>query len=188
MAGELFVVSGPSGVGKGTLLAQVLPRLDNIQLSISATTRAPRAGEIDGREYFFLTDAEFDELVRSDGLLEWAKVHTARYGTPKAPVLEALSQGLDEILEIDPQGALQVRSRYPQAHLIFIQPPSLEILAARLRLRGTESSEQMERRLAAVNQEMAQREHYDKVVVNDDLARAAAELYNYILQVRAQKK
>jgi guanylate kinase len=176
MPGNLFVVSGPSGAGKGTLLAQALEGREGFWLSVSATTRPPREGERDGREYFFLTPERFEELVAADGLLEWASVHGNRYGTLRAEVLRRLEEGTDVILEIDPQGAFQVKRSIPSALLIFIEPPSLADLARRLRARGTETEEQIAQRLRNAEREMATRDSYAVVIVNDDLTTAAAEL------------
>lgn len=185
MAGKLIVLSGPSGVGKGTLLARVLPQVGGIRVAVSATTRQPRKGEREGIEYFFLSDQTFDSLIAADGFLEWACVHGARYGTLRDEVMRALADGLDVILEIDPQGARQVKRAYPGAVLLFIAPPSLAELRRRLEGRGTESAEDVERRLMAAEQEMGQTAEYDLVIVNDDLERAVAELSGFIEALRA---
>ncbi|MDR1713853.1 MAG: guanylate kinase [Coriobacteriales bacterium] len=174
--GNLFVVSGPSGAGKGTLLNRVLKDVRGAWLSISATTRNPRAGEVDGVHYFFRTNSEFTELIAADGLLEWAVVHGNYYGTLREEVLRRLAVGIDVILEIDPQGAFQVRQNYPQAILIFIAPPSMEVLEQRLRLRGTETEEQIQTRLKTARLELAQADRYNVTIVNDELDSAAAEL------------
>ena len=176
MTGDLFVVSGPSGAGKGTLLAQVMPKLDNIWLSVSATTRAPRKNEVDGTHYFFISDEEFDGLVSTDGLLEWASVHGERYGTIRSEVEDRLAKGTDVILEIDPQGALQVVSKIPQAVMIFIEPPSIEVLEQRLKKRGTEDGAEIRKRMADSLDELEYRWRYQHVIVNDDLESAAEEL------------
>jgi guanylate kinase len=180
MAGNLYVVSGPSGAGKGTLLALAMQRLDKVWLSVSATTRAPRIGEVEGVEYFFLSDGEFDDLIAVDGLLEWATVHGERYGTIRREVEQRLAQGMDVILEIDPQGAFQVQEKLPQAILIFIMPPSLEVLEQRLRGRGTESEASIKRRMSNAVEELGYRDRYHTVIINDDLAIAAEELYQRI--------
>jgi len=184
MAGKLFVVSGPSGAGKGTLLARVLPELGGIRVAVSATTRLPRSGEVDGTDYYFLSEEKFDSLIAEDGLLEWASVHGARYGTLKSEVLSTLDSGVDVVLEIDTQGARQVKSHYPEAVLVFIEPPSLSELRDRLVKRGTESPEAIKRRIAAAEQEMQATRDYDKVVLNDDLEVAASDLFSYMLSVR----
>jgi guanylate kinase len=182
MTGNLFVVSGPSGVGKGTLVALATQRLGSIWLSVSATTRAPRDGELDGVQYFFLSDEEFDELIAVDGLLEWATVHGERYGTIRKEVMQRLDQGTDVILEIDPQGAFQVKEKLPQATLIFIAPPSLAALEQRLRGRGTEDETSIRRRLSNARAELEYRDRYQVIIVNDELEVAADELYHHIAQ------
>lgn len=180
MTGSLYVVSGPSGAGKGTLLNEVLQKLDGVWLSISATTRSPRAGELDGVQYFFLDNEEFDRLISMDGLLEWATVHGERYGTLRDKVVNYLEQGLDVILEIDPQGAFQVLEHLPQAILIFIAPPSLEVLEQRLVGRATESEASIQRRLADAKEEMGYLDRYHAVVINDTLDVAAEQLYKLL--------
>jgi len=180
MAGRLFVISGPSGVGKGTLVSNIMSRRDGLWLSVSATTRAPRKGEVDGKSYFFLTDEEFDQKIASNGFLEWANVHGKRYGTLREKVVEKISEGVDVILEIDPQGALNVRENYPDAYLIFIAPPSFDDLKARLVGRGTETEEQIERRLQTAKVELEQQKCYNKTLINDDLERATQELLSII--------
>ncbi|MCC6109530.1 MAG: guanylate kinase, partial [Denitrobacterium sp.] len=139
--GNLFVISGPSGAGKGTLVSRVLDRVPDAWVSVSATTRPPREGEVDGTSYFFMTDDQFDDLVARGGFLEWAHVHAHKYGTPLASVKEHIDAGDQVILEIDVQGAFQVREKLPEAHLVFIDVPSEKELLARLRGRGTESED-----------------------------------------------
>ena len=173
---KLFVVSGPSGAGKGTLVARVREQLPNLGLTVSATTRLPREGEIDGSSYYFLTPEEFDRRVEAGDFVEWAHVHGHCYGTLASEVERNLKQGSSLILEIDVQGALQVRDRMPEAVLIFIKPPSLEVLADRLVKRGTETDESLKLRLANAEQELALIDRYDEVVVNDDLDQATADL------------
>jgi guanylate kinase len=175
--GGLFVVAGPSGVGKGTVIRRLLEIAPNVELSVSATTRAPRPGEADGVDYRFVSDEEFDRLIETDALLEWAVIFGHhRSGTPSGPVDEARSRGLDVILEIDVQGAGQVRERAPDATLIFLAPPSLGELERRLRDRRTEDEAQLEGRLSAAREELAQAERFDHVVVNDEVNTAAEEI------------
>jgi len=178
--GRLFIVSGPSGAGKGTLVKQLLARVPRLLLSVSATTREPRPGEVEGRSYRFVTPERFDELVRADGLLEWAEVHGNRYGTPREPVERALAEGVDVVLEIDPQGAAQVRSRMPESVLVFVTAPSVEELRRRLERRGSESEEEVERRLQTALEELRVAGTYDYVVENDDVRRATDALVRIV--------
>lgn len=180
MPGRLFVISGPSGVGKGTLVKNVLSRRGGTWVSVSATTRKPRDGEVDGVSYFFLTDEEFDKRIAEDGFLEWANVHDRRYGTLRSVVEDKLAEGIDVILEIDPQGAFMVREKKPEAYLIFIMPPSFEELEKRLVGRGTETPEQVERRLRTAKLELEQEPCYNVSLVNDDLERATQELLSIL--------
>lgn len=175
--GRVVVLSGPTAVGKGTVMAQLRRRYPEAYVSVSATTRPPRPGEVDGEHYWFLTDEQFDELVATGGLLEWAEVHgAARYGTPRRPVEEAVAAGHTVILEIDLQGARQVKDSWPGAYFIFLAPPSRDELVRRLQGRGTESAEQQERRLRTADEEMAAQDEFDVVVVNDELERTVDKL------------
>ena len=178
--GNLFVVSGPSGAGKGTLLSQVIERIPDAWVSVSATTRSPRPGEIEGVHYFFLDTDHFKSLVEQDGFLEWAQVHDNYYGTLKQSVIDHMNAGDQVILEIDVQGALQGRKALPEAHLAFIEPPSLEELERRLRQRGTETEDVISSRMKTAEVELAQKMEYDVQVVNDDLERAVDELVEVI--------
>ena len=178
--GNLFVLSGPSGAGKGTLVKRVLQRIPDAWVSVSATTRQPRPGEVDGEDYFFLDQPRFDELVSQDGFLEWAHVHGNSYGTLRSRVQERMDEGAQVILEIDVQGAFQVKKAMPEAHLIFIEPPSLEELERRLRGRGTETEEVICKRMKTAEVELAQKMEYDVQVINDELERATDELVSYI--------
>lgn len=178
--GNLFVLSGPSGAGKGTLVKRVLQRVPDAWVSVSATTRQPRPGEVDGRDYFFLGQPRFDELVSQGGFLEWAHVHGNSYGTLRSRVQDRIDHGSQVILEIDVQGAFQVKKAMPEAHLIFIEPPSLEELERRLRGRGTETEEVICNRMKTAEVELARKMEYDVQVVNDELERATEELVSYI--------
>lgn len=178
--GNLFVLSGPSGAGKGTLVARLLERVPSCWVSVSATTRAPRPGEVDGIHYFFMGRTAFSQLVAEGGFLEWAQVHDNCYGTLRSRVQEHIDAGDQVILEIDVQGAFQVREAMPNAHLVFIEPPSLEELERRLRGRGTETEEVIAKRMKTAQVELAQKMEYDVQVVNDDLERATEELVSYV--------
>jgi guanylate kinase len=174
---RLTVLSGPSGVGKGTVVAEVRRRHPEVWVSVSVTTRRPRAGEIDGVDYHFVDDDEFDRLVAQGELLEWAVVHQqARYGTPRGPVLEALAARRPALLEIDLQGARQVRERMPEARFVFLAPPSWEELVRRLVGRGTEDEAERERRLDTARAELAAETEFDATVVNHTIPAAAEEL------------
>jgi guanylate kinase len=186
MSGHLFVVSGPSGAGKGTLVSEVMRRLDRLALSLSATTRPPRAGETDGVEYRFLSDGQFDELAANGGLVEWAEVHGHRYGTLRSHIEEGLASGWDIVLEIDYQGALAIRRLFADAKLVFIDAPSFEALTERLKARGSETGETLARRLQTAQVELAHRHCYDAVIVNDDLQDAADALAAFIEGVRLE--
>ncbi|MBB1495981.1 guanylate kinase [Propioniciclava sp. MC1595] len=173
----ITVISGPAGVGKGTVVQLLRASHPEVWVSVSATTRPPRPGEVDGVHYLFTSDAEFDRLIETDGLLEWAVVHGRhRYGTPAGPVLEAAAQGRPVILEIDLQGARQVRETLPEAHFVFLAPPDWSTLVSRLEGRGTESPDQVARRLETARIELAAAEEFDEVIVNDELGRTVAQL------------
>lgn len=178
--GNLFVISGPSGVGKGTVIARILEERDHIWKSVSATTRTPRAGEADGVDYFFLDRDEFAALMREDGFLEWAEYSGNLYGTPKASVREHLDAGDDVILEIEVQGAEAVRHAMPEAILAFIEPPSMEELERRLRLRASEDEAAVCSRMRAAEMEMSRKMEYDKQFVNDDIDKTVAEVSDFI--------
>lgn len=174
---RLLVLAGPTAVGKGTVAAHIKDHHPEILLSVSATTRPPRPGEVDGEHYYFVDDAEFDRLVREGELLEWATVHNKhRYGTPRAPIEAALAEGRTVLLEIDLQGARQVRAAAPDANLVFLLPPSWDELVRRLVGRGTEDAEERARRLKTARVELASQSEFDHHVVNDDVARAADEV------------
>lgn len=173
--GQLVIVSGPTASGKSTLWRRLVAH-PRVRFSVSATTRAPRTGEVDGRDYFFVDDARFDQMIAQNELLEWAEVHGKRYGTPRGPVVESIDAGFDVVLEIDVQGAIALRDSDLPTTSVFVAPPSREELEQRLRDRGTETEEQMARRLTIVDQEMAAASEYDHVVINDDLERMVAEV------------
>ena len=173
---RLTVLSGPSGVGKGTVVAEVRRRHPEVWVSVSVTTRRPRPGEIDGVDYHFVDGAEFDRLIADDGLLEWAEYAGNRYGTPAAPVRARLAAGSPALLEIELQGARQVRARDTDAQLVFLAPPSWAVLVDRLAGRGSEPPAVQERRLALAQAELDAAGEFDVVVVNDDVSRAADEL------------
>jgi guanylate kinase len=176
--GTLIVLAGPSGVGKGSVVQRMRSRdPEGLVLSVSATTRPARAGEVDGVDYRFTNEAEFDRMIRDGELLEWAEVYPGRrYGTPRGFVDESLDRGVDVILEIDVQGAAQVRARDPDAVLILLSPPSFEALEERLRGRGTEDAAGLTERLAAAQRELEQAAWFDRVVVNDDVERATDQV------------
>ncbi len=174
---RLLVLAGPTAVGKGTVSAAVRERHPGVWLSISATTRLPRPGEVDGVHYRFVSEAAFDELVAAGELLEWAVVHGRhRYGTPRGPVADALRAGRPAMLEIDLQGARQVRRTMPEALFVFLKPPSWDELVRRLVGRGTESGAERERRLATARDELAAEGEFDVTVVNHEIHAAADEL------------
>lgn len=172
--GILIVVSGPSGTGKGTVCDAWRKTAQNLSYSVSATTRKPRPGEVDGVNYYFFDKAGFEEMIEKGELLEWAEVYGNYYGTPLKKIEEKLAQGQDVLLEIDTQGAMNVKKRMPEGLFIFLIPPSLEELERRLRGRGTETEESLARRLGAAKAEISIGEQYDYVVVNDKVENAAA--------------
>jgi guanylate kinase len=175
--GNLIVIAGPSGVGKGSVVKELLSRdAGSLALSVSATTRPPRAAEREGEDYDFVSTGRFEQLVDRGEMLEWASVFDHFYGTPAEFVEQQREGGRDVILEIDVQGAKQVRERVPDAILILLEPPSMEELARRLRDRGTESEDKIERRMAEAVRALDQRTIFDHVVVNDDLERASSQV------------
>lgn len=171
-AGKLIVLTGPSGVGKGTLLRSLLERHPEFYLSVSATTRTPRPGEVDGQDYYFLTQDQFQAMIAANQLLEWAEYAGNYYGTPRAKVEEQINQGAIVLLEIEVVGARLIQKSFPEALRIFILPPSVAELEYRLRSRGKDSEAAMLRRLEHAKEEIAAREEFDLQIVNDDLETA----------------
>ena len=178
--GILIVVSGFSGAGKGTIMKELLKKYDNYALSISATTRGPREGEVDGREYFFKTREEFEKMIAKDELIEYAMYVNNYYGTPKAYVEEQLNAGRDVILEIEIQGALKVKEKFPETLLLFVTPPTAEILKNRLVGRGTETMDVIEQRMKRACEEAEGMEKYDYYVVNDVLEDCVEHVHQII--------
>ena len=184
--GILFIISGPSGVGKGTVKDAVLKRLTDVKLSISATTRQPRVGEVEGQDYFFMRKEEFCSIQECGGFLECAQVYTNMYGTPELYVKENLENGFDVLLEIDIQGAMQVKDKMPQGVFIFLEPPSVEELALRICKRGKDSEDSISRRMAACKAEMEHSNYYDYLVMNDALQEAVDKVYAIIIAERCR--
>lgn len=190
--GLLIVVSGPSGAGKGTVLAHAIAQYPNLRYSVSVTTRAPRAGEVDGVNYYFKTLDEYQQMLHDDAFLEHQCVYGNCYGTPKQQVVEMLEQGYDVVLEIDVKGALDIKNRYPDAVMIFLSPTSRKTIEERLRARASESEEQLQIRIHAAIDEIKQAVFYDYIVVNEDAQRGAEDIIAIIraekCSVRANKK
>ena len=182
--GNLFIVTGPSGAGKGTVLGRVMPSMEDLHYSVSATTRAPREGEEDGVNYYFLRKEQFLEMIGQGAFLEHAEYVGNYYGTPAGPVDECLNKGMDVVLEIEVQGALIVKQKRPEAKLVFIIPPSFSDLELRLRSRGTETEETSAKRLEKAREEYQMADQYDYIVLNDKVEKAADELRAIILASR----
>lgn len=177
MANKLLVVAGPTAVGKGTVVDYILKNYSNFHISVSATTREPRPGEVDGKSYYFVSHEEFDKQIKAGQMLEYAVVHgDNKYGTPRKPVEDALARGEHVILEIDLQGARQVKQAMPEAISIFIAPPNWEVLVERLQARGTETAIEQQKRLETAKSELASQGEFDHVVINDEVARCASEV------------
>ena len=183
--GMLVVVSGFSGAGKGTLMKELLNRYENYALSISATTRAPRTGEVDGKEYFFVTEEHFNDMIEKEELIEYAQYVNHSYGTPKEYVLNQMKMGKDVILEIEIQGALKVKERFPEAILLFVMPPNAQELKRRLIGRGTESMEVINARLRRAFEEAQGMEAYDYILINDEIDTCVEEMH---LMIQVQHK
>jgi len=186
--GLLIVISAPSGTGKTTLTRMLLKEFPNIEFSISFTTRKPRPGEVNGKDYWFISREEFLKRIEEGDFLEWAEVYGNLYGTSKSQVLKALNEGKDVLLDIDTQGALQVKENFPEAVLIFILPPSLEELERRLRNRGTDPEEVIEKRLKIAREEIKRAKFYDYIVVNDVLEVAYNKLKSIISAEKCKTK
>jgi guanylate kinase len=184
--GRLIVLAGPSGVGKSSVVAGLRAALPTLYFSVSATTRDPRAGEVDGRDYRFVGPAGFDELIARGELLEWAEIHGGlhRSGTPAQPIRDATAAGRPVLIEVDLAGARAVKQAMPEALSVFVAPPSWEALESRLTGRGTETPEVMERRLATARAELAAKDDFDRVVVNSQLESACAELVSLLVALR----
>jgi guanylate kinase len=181
------ILTGPSGVGKGSVVAALVAEHPEVWVSVSATTRPARPGEVDGVNYYFCSESEFDDLIAADGLLEWATVHgTARYGTPSAPVKAAQGAGRPVLLELDLTGARNAKAHLPGARMVFLAPPSWDELVRRLEGRGTESADARARRLATARTELAAADEFDHVLVNDEVAETVAGLVEF-MGLRAQR-
>lgn len=178
--GLLIVVSGPSGCGKGTICNELLKRNQNFNISISTTTRKPRLGEIDGKSYFFVSEEKFKEMIENNEFMEYAHVHSNFYGTPKKFVLDKLKKGENVLLEIDVQGALQIKKIYPKGVYIFILPPSMDELKDRITKRGTETESDISKRFKAAYEELNYAKEYDYLVVNDELLDAVEKIESII--------
>ncbi len=176
--GIIIVISGFSGAGKGTLMKELIKRYDSYALSVSATTRDPRPGEVDGKDYFFVSNEEFEKLIKEDGLIEYAGYVNHYYGTPRKFVEDKLEQGFDVILEIEIQGALQIRKKFPEAVLMFVMPPSAAELKKRLLGRGTETPEVIDQRLKRAREESVGIEEYNYIVINDKLDECVERLHS----------
>lgn len=186
--GTLILYTGSSGVGKGTILAELMKRDDNLRLSVSNTTRAPREGEVDGVQYNFVSVEEFERQIEQDGYLEYAKYCDNYYGTPKKQVFELLDEGYDVFLEIEVQGGVQILEKYPDILSIFILPPSMEVLEHRLNKRGTEDAETIKKRLEQAEEEIKYKDRYKYNVVNAELEKAVDEIMDILKRERSENR
>lgn len=186
--GLLIVLSGPSGAGKGTLCRELLRQMPELHYSVSMTTRPPRPGEVDGVHYYFRSRADAEEMISKDELLEWAEFCDNYYGTPRFAVEQAIMNGQDVILEIEIQGALQIKKRFPQGVFTFIVPPSLDVLSERIHKRGTESEEVIQKRLATAVHELEYVSEYDYVVTNDEVPAAVNKLKSILIAEKCRVK
>jgi len=186
--GLLIVLSGPSGAGKGTLCKELLRQMPNLRYSVSSTTRCPRPGEVEGIHYYFRQRQEFEAMLARDELLEWAEFCDNYYGTPRFAVEQAIQEGLDVILEIEIQGALQIKKRFSQGVFTFIVPPSLDVLSERIHKRGTESEKVIQKRLATAIQELEYVSEYDYVVINDEVPVAVNKLKSILIAEKCRVK
>ncbi|HUI29139.1 MAG TPA: guanylate kinase [Candidatus Acidoferrales bacterium] len=178
--GLLLVISAPSGAGKTTIVREVLQRFPSFEFSVSATTREMRPGEINGRDYFFLSKSDFENKIAGGELVEYEEIYSNYYGTLKGEIERAISAGENIVFDVDVKGGLSIKKKFPQAVTIFIKPPSFEILKERLEMRGSETKEQIERRLKRVPMELEKGEFYDYIIINDDLERAVSEVSEII--------
>jgi len=187
-SGLLIVVSAPSGTGKGTLIKQLMEKNKNIRLSVSATTRKPRQGEIEGQNYFYKSLEEFKQMVENDELIEWVEYCDNFYGTPRKYVDECLKNGLDVVLELEVEGAHNIRSKYPDCVLVFILPPSFEELRKRIENRGTEAPEVILKRMDKARKEVTFINDYDYVIINDDISKAVEDINSIIVSEKLKVK
>ena len=184
MDGLLVVMSGFSGAGKGTLMKRLLNDYEDYVFSVSMTTRAPRVGEIDGKDYFFVTKEAFKKNIEADGFVEYAQYCGNYYGTPKAYVEEQLRNGKNVILDIEVQGAMQIKAKFPSALMVFVTPPSIEVLLKRLRARGTETEDVIQKRINQAKEESSRMDKYEYIVINDDLDTAVKEMHGIVCSAK----